>query len=71
MIRILENINILLNMKQMSWYELSKLTGIPESSLWDYRHHRKKDITFSAAIKIAEALEISLDDLAYKDLSKK
>lgn len=63
MVNISKNIEKILIKKNMSWYQLSKQTGIPESSLADYRHRRKKDITLNAAILIANALETDLNTL--------
>lgn len=62
---IVNIINLHLQHKNLSWYRLSKLTGIPESSLTDLRNGRKKEITLSAAAKIAKALDITIDQLYY------
>lgn len=66
----LKNVTYLLHYKNTSWYQLSKETGIPESSLADYRKKRKRDIKLEDAIKIANSLEHSIDDLVNTDLEK-
>ena len=66
----MNNITQLLTEKKLSWYWLSQVTGIPEGSLWDLRHKRKRDITLSAATKIAEALEVTLDDLIKENINQ-
>lgn len=63
MLKTVSNIEYLLKTKKMSWYRLSKLTGIHESSLHDFRYQRKQDITLETAVKIAKVLEVSLDAL--------
>lgn len=59
----LDNIEYLLKKDRRTWYWLSKETGIPDSSLRYYRAQRKKDITLETAVKIANALGVSLNDL--------
>lgn len=66
----LKNVMYLLHYKNMSWYQLSKETGIPESSLADYRKYRKKDIKLEDANKIAKVLKKQIDDLVNTDLEK-
>lgn len=66
----LKNVTHLLNYKNMSWYQLSKETGIPESSLADYRKKRKNDIKLEDANKIAKVLKKQIDDLVNIDLEK-
>ena len=64
-VRFVENVSTVLQQKGMSWYRLSKLTGIPESSLADLRNFRKKEIGLSKAAKIAGALGVKIDSLLY------
>lgn len=66
----LKNVTHLLHYKNMSWYQLSKETGIPESSLADYRKKRKNDIKLEDADKIAKVLKKQIDDLVNTDLEK-
>lgn len=61
---ICKNIELILKEKNMSWFQLSKLTGISQSTFSDFKKGRQNDILFSTAIKIADALEVSLDELA-------
>lgn len=64
----LKNITYLLQIKNMSWYQLSKRTGIHQSSLADFRNHRKRDIKLDDAITIAKAFDYTIDDLVHKNL---
>lgn len=66
----LKNVIHLLHCKNMSWYQLSKETGIPESSLADYHKKRKNDIKIEDANKIAKVLKKQIDDLVNIDLEK-
>jgi putative transcriptional regulator len=52
----------ILDEKQMTTYQLSKLTGISEQSLSKLRNGKSKDLVFSSVVKIADALDISLDE---------
>ena len=48
--------------KSISRYQLSKLTGIPESTLASYKNDGANP-SFINVCKIAEALDVSLDEL--------
>lgn len=50
----------LLNKKKISIYRLSKLTGIPMNTLYYYKNHSVEP-SFGNVIKIADALNVSLD----------
>ena len=52
----------ILKEKGMSIYRLSKITGIPDNTLRNYRS-KHSDPSFTNACKIADALNISLDEL--------
>lgn len=52
----------LLKEQQLSVYQLSKLTQIPDSTLRNYKY-KHSEISFKNACKIADALGISLDEL--------
>ena len=52
----------ILTKKQMTTYQLSKLTGISEQSFSKLRNGKSQDLIFSSVIKIADALDISLDE---------
>lgn len=52
----------ILTKKQMTTYQLSKLTGISEQSVSKLRNGKSQDLVFSSVIKIADALDISLDE---------
>lgn len=55
----------ILKEKGMSIYRLSKITGIPDNTLRNYRS-KHSDPSFTNVCKIADALDISLDDLREK-----
>lgn len=52
----------ILTKKQMTTYQLSKLTGISEQSFSKLRNGKSQDLIFSSVIKIADALDVSLDE---------
>lgn len=52
----------LLKEQQLSIYQLSKLTQIPDSTLRNYKY-KHSEINFKNACKIADALGVSLDEL--------
>ena len=52
----------LLKEQQLSIYQLSKLTQIPDSTLRNYKY-KHSEISFKNACKIADALGVSLDEL--------
>ena len=49
-----------LNQKEMSIYRLSKITGIPDNTLYGYKNNGVEP-SFSNMVKIADALDVSLD----------
>lgn len=51
----------ILKQRGLSVYWLSKQTGIPQTTLWDYKYGSRA--SFVNACKIADALGVSLDDL--------
>lgn len=57
-----EKVEKIIDKKGISLYRLSKLTGIADTTLTNYRV-KKSDPSFSNACKIADALGVSLDDL--------
>lgn len=52
----------LLKEQQLSVYQLSKLTQIPDSTLRNYKY-KHSEISFKNACKIADALGVSLNEL--------
>lgn len=56
------NVERLLKKRSMSIYRLSKVTGIPDNTLRNYRLQHS-DPSFTNACKIADALDVSLDEL--------
>ena len=52
----------MLDDKQITTYQLSKLTGISEQSFSKLRNGLSKELSFSSMVKIADALDISLDE---------
>lgn len=55
----------ILNEKKISRYKLSKLTGIPETTLASYKNDGVNP-SFINVCKIADALNVSLDELREK-----
>ena len=56
-----ETVRNQLTKKSMSVYRLSKLTGIPNSTLLSYKNNGVEP-TFNNMEKIADALNVSLDE---------
>lgn len=52
----------ILKERSLTIYKLSKMTGISDNTLRNYRSKHSKP-SFTNACKIADALNISLDDL--------
>ncbi|PXZ27816.1 helix-turn-helix domain-containing protein [Lactobacillus helveticus] len=52
----------ILKERSLTIYKLSKMTGIPDNTLRNYRS-KKSDPSFTNACKIADALGVSLDNL--------
>ena len=55
-----------LNKRGWSLLKLSKISGVPEGTLKEYKF-KKTDPSFKNACKIADALQISLDELREKN----
>lgn len=60
----------ILKEKGMSIYRLSKITGIPDNTLRNYRS-KHSDPSFTNVCKIADALGISLDELRDKKVGER
>lgn len=60
-----DEIQKILEKKNMSIYKLAKLTGIPDTSLHNYKNGSQ--MPFNNACKIADALHVSLDELRGDD----
>lgn len=58
----------ILKEKGLTVYKLSKLTGISDNTLRNYRS-KHSDPSFNNACKIADALGVKLDDLRDKNLN--
>ncbi|MFU2203625.1 helix-turn-helix domain-containing protein [Streptococcus pluranimalium] len=57
-----EKIEHFLIKKNMTMYRLSKEAGLNQNSLLDLKSGRKKSLKFEDVVKIADALDISLDE---------
>ncbi len=57
-----EKIEKLLKEKTMTKNKLATLAGINKNSLIDLKMGRKKSLKFEDVVKIADALDISLDE---------
>lgn len=55
-------IEVLLAQKKMTKYELAKRAGLNQNSLIDLKKGRKKSLKFADMVKIADALDVSLDE---------
>lgn len=53
-------IQVQLDKQKMTVYRLSKLTGIPNNTLYNYKNQGKEP-PFKNMVKIADALDVSLD----------
>lgn len=53
--------------KGLSRYQLAKLTGLRESTLQNIENSESPNPTFRVMCKIADALEVSLDELRATD----
>lgn len=54
--------------KNITVYRLSKITGIARSYLLELENNKKFNPTLSVMYKIANALEVKIDDLFYTEL---
>lgn len=57
-----EKIEILLAEKKMTKYKLAKKAGLNQNSLIDLKKGRKKSLKFDDVVKIADVLDVSLDE---------
>lgn len=65
---MIEILNELLVSKKLTFYQLHKMTGIGTNSFSDLKKVRIKSLSFKNMIKIADALDISLDEFRTNDL---
>ena len=59
-----DEIRKIMDKKEISIYKLAKLTGLPWSTIGNYKNG--SEMSFKNACKIADALNISLDELRKK-----
>lgn len=52
--------------KSLSNYEISRRTGIAQSRLSEFESGKHTDLRISTVMKLADALDVSLDDLVEK-----
>lgn len=57
-----KKIEVLLAEKKMTKYELAKKAGLNQNSLIDLKKGRKKSLKFDDIVKIADVLDVSLDE---------
>ena len=62
-----EKIKLLLEAKKMSNLELSKLSGVPNSTLADILNGKTSRVSINAVINIADALGVTLEYLVGKE----
>lgn len=55
--------------KNISLYELSRITGISNCHLWRMENNKRKDPAISTVVKVANALDVSVEDIIgqYRD----
>lgn len=53
--------------KEITRYQLAKLTGLRDSTIQNIENSNEPNPTFKTMCKIADALELSLDDLRRKN----
>lgn len=56
------NVEKILGIKNITTYQLSKMTKIPKTTIDNY-HYKHSKMSFENACKIADALGVSLDEL--------
>ena len=57
-----KKIEVLLAKKKITKYELAKKAGLNQNSLIDLKKGRKKSLKFDDVVKIADVLDVSLDE---------
>jgi len=58
---------VILNEKNISMYKLSKLTGIPESTINAMANGQIKQPSFNSIVKISKAIKVPLDKFVEED----
>ena len=66
-----ENLTYLMNKLNLSAPKLSSLCGVPKTTINSIKSPNSKNPNIDTAYKIAQALNVSLDDMISKDLSSK
>ena len=66
-----KKIEILLAERKMTKYELAKKAGLNQNSLIDLKKGWKKSLKFDDVVKIADALDVSLDEFRKDNTWKK
>lgn len=61
-----DKINEILKKKQLTWYWLFKHTAIGKTTIYDIRKGANKHVEFETMEKIADALDVSLDEFRTK-----
>ncbi|MCM1196703.1 MAG: helix-turn-helix domain-containing protein [Roseburia sp.] len=64
-----ENLAYLMNKLNLSAPTLSKLSGVPKTTINSIKSPSSKNPTVDTAYKLAAALNVSLDDMVSKNLS--
>lgn len=65
-----ENLAYLMNKLDLSAPTLSKLSGVPKTTINSIKSPNSKNPTVDTAYKLAVALNVSLDDMVSKNLSE-
>lgn len=60
--KLSDKINYLLNENNITAYELAKKSGLTTNAIYQLAKGTSKDVKLSTLIKVADALDISLDE---------
>lgn len=61
-----EKISAILKQRNLSWYWLYQHTDIGKTTIYDIRSDKNEHIEFETMEKIADALDVSLDEFRSK-----
>lgn len=61
-----KKISAILKQRNLSWYWLYQHTDIGKSTIYDIRNGTNKHVEFETMEKIADALDVSLDEFRSK-----
>ncbi|MBZ5985992.1 MULTISPECIES: helix-turn-helix domain-containing protein [Leuconostoc] len=62
-----KKISAILKQRNLSWYWLYQHTDIGKTTIYDIRNDTNKHVEFETMEKIADALDVSLDEFRSKE----